>query len=189
MAKGVVAKAEPPILSFKDAKAFEKWLEKNFEDQTGLWLKLAKTGKGVPSITYPEAVEVALCFGWIDGLKRGFDETHWLQRFTPRRPRSMWSQINRDKAEQLVASGRMRASGQAEVERAKADGRWELAYAGQATAPVPAEIQADPELFEAFAKLNKVNRYAFTHRLHHAKRPETKAKLLQRLREGRPIYE
>jgi uncharacterized protein YdeI (YjbR/CyaY-like superfamily) len=184
-----MAKQEPPILAFKDTKSFEQWLERNFEDQTGMWLKLARVGKGVPSITYPEAVEVALCFGWIDGLKRGFDETHWLQRFTPRRPRSMWSQINRDKAEELVASGRMRPSGQAEVDRAKGDGRWELAYAGQATAAVPPEIANDPELAQAFARLNKVNRYAFVHRLHNAKRAETKAKLLQRLREGRPLYE
>jgi uncharacterized protein YdeI (YjbR/CyaY-like superfamily) len=184
-----MAKVEPPILTFNDAMSFEKWLERNFEDQTGLWLKLAKVGKGVPSITYPEAVEVALCFGWIDGLKRGFDETHWLQRFTPRRPRSMWSQINRDKAEELVASGRMRPCGLAEIDRAKQDGRWELAYAGQATAAVPPEVAADPELVEAFAKLNRVNRYAYTHRLHNAKRPETKAKLLQKLREGRPLYD
>src|SRR5512139_914129 len=100
---GAMAKAEPPIIAFKDTEAFEKWLEKNVDDQTGLWLKLAKAGKRVPSITYPEAVEVALCFGWIDGLKRGLDDTHWLQRFTPRRARSIWSQINRDKAEKLVA--------------------------------------------------------------------------------------
>src|SRR5581483_7827482 len=144
--------------------------------------------KGVPSITYPEAVEVALCFGWIDGLKRGFDETHWLQRFTPRRARSMWSQINRDKAEELVASGRMRPSGQSEIDRAKADGRWAMAYAGQANASVPPEIEGDPEALAAFEKLDKVNRYAYVHRLHNAKRAETKAKLVQKLREGGKFY-
>jgi uncharacterized protein YdeI (YjbR/CyaY-like superfamily) len=182
-------KADPPTLTFKDAKSFEKWLDKNFEDQAGLWLKLAKVGKGVPSITYPEAVEVALCFGWIDGLKRGFDDTHWLQRFTPRRVRSMWSQINRDKAEELVASGRMRPSGQKEIDRAKADGRWDLAYAGQASAAVPPEVESDPEALAALEKLDKVNRYAYVHRIHNAKRPETKAKLIQKLREGHRFYQ
>lgn len=188
-----MAQADAPIIEFKDQKAFEMWLERNFEDQDGIWLKLAKVGKGIKSITYPQAVEAALCFGWIDGVKRGLDETHWLQRFTPRRKRSIWSQINRDKASELIAAGRMRPSGLLEVERAMADGRWELAYAGQASITIPAELQAaldqDPEVAKFFASLNKVNRYAFLHRFHNAKRADTKARLIEKLREGRPIYE
>ena len=132
---------ELPILPFASPAELEAWLDDNHADAEGVWLKIAKKGSGVASVTYAEALELALCFGWIDSQKRRFDEKHFLQRFTPRRPRGKWSQINREKAEGLIAAGAMRAAGLAEVEAAKADGRWDAAYAGQGTAEVPADLQ------------------------------------------------
>ena len=129
-----------PVHLFAGAAELEAWLEEN-EDAAGVWLKIAKKGSGESSITYAEALELALCFGWIDSQKRGLDETHFLQRFTPRRPRGRWSKINREKAEALIATGRMRPAGLAEVEAAKADGRWEAAYEGQKSAGVPPDLQ------------------------------------------------
>jgi uncharacterized protein YdeI (YjbR/CyaY-like superfamily) len=128
---------ELAIHLFADPGEFEAWLEENQGSSAGLWLKIAKKGTGKRSVTYAEALELALCFGWIDSQKRGFDEEYFLQRFTPRRPRGRWSQINREKAEALIAAKRMRPTGLAEVEAAEADGRWEAAYAGQRTAEVP----------------------------------------------------
>jgi uncharacterized protein YdeI (YjbR/CyaY-like superfamily) len=121
---------ELPIRLFSDRAELESWLEKNHDSSAGIWLKIAKKGAGERSVTYAEALELALCFGWIDSQKRGFDGTHFLQRFTPRRPRGRWSKINREKAEALIAAEQMRPAGLAEVEAAKADGRWEAAYAG-----------------------------------------------------------
>jgi uncharacterized protein YdeI (YjbR/CyaY-like superfamily) len=171
-----------PVKAFATAKAFERWLEANHERSDGIWLKLAKPAAPAPTVTYAEAVEVALCFGWIDGRKDRFDERYWLQRSTPRRARSRWSRINRDRAAQLVLAGRMRAAGQREIERAQADGRWAAAYAGQATAAVPEDLQreldADPALARAFAALDGRNRYAILYRLNDAKRPETRARRL-----------
>ena len=117
-----------PIRAFKDAAAWESWLGKNQTDNNGIWMRIAKKASGKKSITYPEALEIALCYGWIDGLKRPESETTWLQRFTPRRKRSLWSRINRDKALALIAGGRMTPGGHQEIERAKQDGRWEAAY-------------------------------------------------------------
>ena len=131
-----------PILLFASPPDLEAWLEENHGELAGIWLKIAKKGSGVESVNYAEALELALCFGWIDSQKRGFDERHFLQRFTPRRPRGKWSLINREKAEGLIAAGAMRPAGLAEVEAAKADGRWEAAYAGQRTAKVPEDLQA-----------------------------------------------
>jgi uncharacterized protein YdeI (YjbR/CyaY-like superfamily) len=176
---------------------FEAWLEDHHAQSPGVWLEIAKKDATRPTVTYVEAIEAALSFGWIDGQKRRGDDEHWLQRFTPRSTRSRWSQINRDKAEQLIAAGRMRPSGLTEVDRARADGRWDTAYAGQGTATVPDDLQraldADPRLAAAFADLDARNRYAIIWRLNDAKRPETRArrlaKYLDMLRRGDRLHE
>jgi uncharacterized protein YdeI (YjbR/CyaY-like superfamily) len=173
-----------PILAFASPAELESWLEENHAGSEGLWLKIAKKGSALASVTYAEALELALCFGWIDSQKRGLDERHFLQRFTPRRPRGKWSRINRDKAEELIASGSMRPAGLAEVEAAKADGRWEAAYAGQRTAEVPADLQRELDrnrvAREFFATLDSANRYAILYRLGEAKKPETRERRLRK---------
>jgi uncharacterized protein YdeI (YjbR/CyaY-like superfamily) len=175
---------ELPILLFAEAEKLEAWLEEHHEDAEGVWLKIAKKGAPEPSVTYGEALELALCFGWIDSQKRGLDETHFLQRFTPRRPRGRWSKINRRKAEALLAAGKMRPAGLAEVEAAEADGRWEAAYEGQGTAAVPPDLQrelsASPAAAAFFASLDGANRYAIVYRLEEAKRPETRERRLRK---------
>ena len=174
---------ELPIDLFGDAAELEAWLEENRRSE-GVWLKIAKKDSGVKSVSYAEALGVALCFGWIDSQKRGFDEKYFLQRFTPRRPRGRWSRINREKAEGLIESGRMRPPGLAEVEAAKADGRWEAAYEGQRTADVPADLQreldARPAAREFFVNLDSANRYAIVYRLGEAKKPETRERRLRK---------
>jgi uncharacterized protein YdeI (YjbR/CyaY-like superfamily) len=171
-----------PILLFASKEDLEAWFEENHADAEGLWLKIAKKGSGVESVNYAEALELALCFGWIDSQKRGFDDAFFLQRFTPRRPRGKWSQINRAKAEALIAAGAMRPAGLAEVEAAKADGRWDGAYAGQRAATVPDDLRQELDRNEAagefFAKLDSANRYAILYRLEEAKKPETRQKRL-----------
>jgi uncharacterized protein YdeI (YjbR/CyaY-like superfamily) len=175
---------ELPIVLFASSAGIEAWLEENHADSEGIWLKIAKKGSGVESVTYAEALEVALCFGWIDSQKRGFDERHFLQRFTPRRPRGKWSRINRDKATALIAEGKMRPAGLAEVEAAKADGRWEAAYEGQRNAKVPDDLQRELDRNEAarefFATLDSANRYAIVYRLDDAKKPETRERRLRK---------
>lgn len=175
---------ELPTLLFASRGELEAWLEESHADADGLWMKIAKKGSGVESVTYAEALELALCFGWIDSQKRSLDEKHFLQRFTPRRPRGKWSQINRNKAEDLIASGAMRPAGLAEVEAAKADGRWEAAYAGQRTAEVPADLQKELDRNEVarefFSKLDSANRYAIVYRLQDAKKPETRERRLRK---------
>jgi uncharacterized protein YdeI (YjbR/CyaY-like superfamily) len=175
---------ELPILLFASPADLEAWLDENHAGSAGLWLKIAKKGSGVESVSYAQALELALCFGWIDSQKRGFDEEHFLQRFTPRRPRGKWSLINREKAEGLIASGAMRTAGLAEVEAAKADGRWEAAYAGQRRAEVPDDLQRELDRNEAaresFAKLDSANRYAILYRLQEAKKPETRERRLRK---------
>jgi uncharacterized protein YdeI (YjbR/CyaY-like superfamily) len=175
---------ELPIVLFSAPVELEAWLEKNGAGSDGLWLKIAKKGSGVQSVSYAEALEVALCFGWIDSQKRGLDEKHFLQRFTPRRPRGRWSRINREKAEALIEAGRMRPAGLAEVEAAKADGRWDAAYEGQRTAEVPADLQreldARPAAREFFATLDSANRYAIVYRLDEAKKAETRERRLRK---------
>jgi uncharacterized protein YdeI (YjbR/CyaY-like superfamily) len=170
------------IVLFPGPGELEEWLEENAGESAGLWLKIAKKGAPVPSVTYDEAVELALCFGWIDSQKRGLDETHFLQRFTPRRPRGRWSKINREKAEALEQTGALRPAGASEVEAAKADGRWEAAYEGSRTAKVPddlqAELDANPKAAAFFADLDSANRYAIIWRLGEAKKPETRARRL-----------
>lgn len=173
-----------PILLFASQVELEAWLEANHDGSPGLWLKIAKKGSGVESVSYAEALELSLCFGWIDSQKRGFDERHFLQRFTPRRPRGKWSLINREKAEGLIASGTMRPAGLAEVEAAKADGRWEAAYAGQRTAEVPEDLQRELDRNRAarkfFATLDSANRYAILYRLQEAKKAETRERRLRK---------
>lgn len=170
-----------PILFFETAAAFDAFLAADPGD--GLWVKFAKKGSGVTSMTYPEAVDVALCHGWIDGQARSLDDTYYLQRFTPRRKKSLWSRINVDKVERLIAEGRMRPAGLLEVERAKADGRWGQAYAGPATMEVPAELAAllEGEAAKAFAALDKTNRYAFCARVATAVKAETRRARAQKV--------
>jgi uncharacterized protein YdeI (YjbR/CyaY-like superfamily) len=189
----VAAQPDLPILAFASPAEWEAWLDEHHASSDGVWVKFAKKAAGIPTVVYAEALEVALCHGWIDGQVKRFDEDWYLQRFTPRRARSRWSQINRDKAEALIAAGRMRPAGLAEVERARADGRWDAAYASPSAITVPddlrAALDADPAAREAFAGLSSQNRYAILYRVHDAKRPETRARRIARfvamLAEGR----
>jgi uncharacterized protein YdeI (YjbR/CyaY-like superfamily) len=178
--QGLTASAEVDDAHFFDGpEAFEAWLAEHGAGSDGIWVRMAKKHTGVASLDWTRAVEVALCFGWIDGQSRRIDDDWFVQRFTPRRPRSTWSKVNRGKVEALSAAGRMRPAGLAEVERAKADGRWDAAYDGQATATLPDDFASalrDAGLEEAFAAQTRQNRYAMLHRLQTAKRPETRAK-------------
>jgi uncharacterized protein YdeI (YjbR/CyaY-like superfamily) len=175
---------ELPILTFPGPAELEEWLDEHHASAPGLWLKIAKKGRAEPTATYAEAVELALCFGWIDSQRRGLDDEYFLQRFTPRRPRGRWSRINRDKAEELIEAGRMRPPGLAEVEAAKADGRWEAAYEGQRTAKVPPDLQreldANPAAAKFFEGLDGANRYAILYRLDEAKKAETRERRLRK---------
>jgi uncharacterized protein YdeI (YjbR/CyaY-like superfamily) len=172
--------AELPILLCHDASAWEQWLGSRHSSSDGVWLKFAKKGAPTSSVTHAEALEHALCFGWIDGQVRPLDEHFFLQRFTPRRARSRWSQINRRHAERLMADGRMRQAGLDQVEAARKDGRWQRAYEPQSTATVPADLQealdANPAAKEFFQTLRGSNRYAILYRVNDAKRPETRAR-------------
>ena len=171
---------ELPVVSFCSAQAWDAWLAEHHAASAGVWLKIAKRGAAATTVGYAEAVEVALCHGWIDGQKGRLDDDYWLQRFTPRKPGSRWSRINRDKAADLIAAGRMRPAGLREVERARADGRWDAAYAGQRTIEVPPDLAADLAVNDAarefFATLDSANRYAILYRIGDAKRPETRAR-------------
>lgn len=169
---------------FEDATAFEAWLVDNASTATHVWIRMAKKGTGVPSLDWTAAVDVALCFGWIDGIARRVDDDWYVQRFTPRRARSVWSKINRERIERLAAAGRLRPAGLAEVERAKADGRWDAAYDGPATAAVPDDLAAALAargLTEVYAALDGRNRYAFLHRVQTAVRPDTRARRIAQL--------
>jgi uncharacterized protein YdeI (YjbR/CyaY-like superfamily) len=185
-----------PRIPFPSASQWEQWLEDNHAGSEGVWVKMAKRDSGIESVRYPEVLESALCFGWIDGRREALDERHFLQRFTRRRPRSKWSRINRETAERLIAEGRMRPAGLAEVERARADGRWEAVYHGQKTITVPDDLQrelaARPQARAFFAELSSQNRYAILYRLQDAKKPETRARRLKKfvamLEAGETIY-
>ncbi len=169
-----------PIVSFASRREWAAWLGKEHAASSGLWLKIAKKGSGVVSVSYADALEEALCYGWIDGQKGKLDDLYWLQRFTPRRPRSKWSKTNRTKATELVERGKMKPAGLREIERAKADGRWDAAYDAQSTATVPGdlhrELEANPRAKEFFSTLDSINRYAILYRIKDAKRPETRAR-------------
>ena len=188
-------KAEQPVLFFASPAEMEAWLDEHGESSDGIWLKFAKKASGIRSVVYAEAVEIALCHGWIDGQAKRLDEEHYLQRFTPRRPRSKWSRINREKAERLHAEGRMRPAGLREIERAREDGRWDDAYDSPTSATVPADFQraldAEPMAREFFDSLAPTKRYSFLYRIADAKRPETRtrriAEYVDLLREGRTL--
>jgi uncharacterized protein YdeI (YjbR/CyaY-like superfamily) len=185
-----------PVRAFADQAALEEWLDAEHATAPGLYVRLARKGSGVPSVTYAELVESVLCFGWIDGRSQRLDETSYLQRITPRRPRSVWSQKNVAAVEALTAAGRMRPAGLAQVEAARADGRWERAYAGPATITVPddlaAALAAEPAAQQAFGALDGRNRYAVLHRVATAATPQTRARriaaLVTMLAEGRRPY-
>jgi len=171
---------ELPVLSFRKSADWASWLEKNHATSSGAWLKIAKKGSAIQLVSYGEALEMALRYGWIDGQKKSHDEDVWLQKFTPRGPRSIWSKINREKAQELIKRGMMKPAGLRAVERAKENGQWEAAYDGQREIGLPADFQAElderPAAKEFFAELNSINRYAILHRLQTAKKPETRAK-------------
>jgi len=185
-----------PILAFSSGDAWHAWLTEHHSGTGGVWLKLAKKGSGVESVSYAEALEVALCYGWIDARKNTLDHQYWLQRFTPRGARSKWSKVNCAKATALIESGAMQPAGHREVERAKADGRWDAAYDPQRGAAVPADLQRELDLDDRardfFASLDAHNRYAILHRIHDAKRPETRARriatFVRMLSEHEKIY-
>jgi uncharacterized protein YdeI (YjbR/CyaY-like superfamily) len=175
--------ADIPTLPFENKKKWAAWLAKQHDTSSGLWLQLAKKDSGIPSITYEEALDVALCYGWIDGQKKGFDHQYWLQKFTPRGAKSIWSKINTEKVEKLIASGEMKPAGLKAVEAAKADGRWDAAYASQKNISIPDDFQAaldkNKEAKKAFKSLKSAERYSFLFKLHHAKKPETRARNIQ----------
>ena len=183
-------------MAFASSDDWEGWLERHHADSPGLWVKIAKKGSGVETVSYPQVVELALCFGWIDGQRQKVDDVYFRQRLTPRAPRSKWSKINCDKAEALIASGRMQPNGLQEVERAKADGRWDAAYDGQRTMEVPDDLalalRRNSRARKAFDGLDSRNRYAVLFRIHDAKRPETRARRIEQfvtmLAEGRTLH-
>jgi uncharacterized protein YdeI (YjbR/CyaY-like superfamily) len=176
----IETKAGLPILAFASASDWELWLRKQPRSSLGIWLKLAKKGSAVKSVSRQEAIDGALCHGWIDGQLQKFDERYWLVRFTPRSARSKWSGMNRSKVQTLIDAGRMSAAGLQEVERAKADGRWEAAYPPQSKAEVPSDLQlalnANPKAKRTFSKLDSANRYAILYRLHIKNRPSRHAR-------------
>jgi uncharacterized protein YdeI (YjbR/CyaY-like superfamily) len=189
-------KEDYPLKSFATSRAFETWLSRQHAKADGIRIKIAKKASGIRSIDYAQALEVALCYGWIDGQSKSIDETWYWQRFTPRRARSSWSKRNREIVARLVAEGRMQPAGQAEIDRAKSDGRWEAAYDSPANAKVPEDLALAlkklPKAARFFASLDAQNRYAILHRLMTAKKPETRAKRLasfvEMLREGRKLH-
>lgn len=167
-----------PTMTFATQQDWETWLNEHHLETTGIWLKIAKKDARISSVSYAEALESALCYGWIDGQKASFDQHYWLQKFTPRRPRSIWSQVNCDKATALIADGRMQPAGLFQVESAKRDGRWASAYASQRTITIPddfqRELDANPKAKDFFNTLDRSNRYAILWRIQTAKKPETR---------------
>src|SRR5713101_6527950 len=184
------------VMSFATWQDWEAWLNEHHADTKGVWLKIAKKGTGISSVSYAEAVESALCYGWIDGQKASCDEQYWLQKFTPRGPKSMWSKVNCDKATALLASDRMQPAGRRQAELAKADGRWEAAYDSQSKISIPDDFQGEldnnQKAKEFFTTLNSVNRYAILYRIHTAKKPETRSarikKFIEMLAKNERIY-
>jgi uncharacterized protein YdeI (YjbR/CyaY-like superfamily) len=187
--------AELNIVECRDEAHWERWLHEHHATAADAWVKIAKKGSGVVTVHYPEVLDTAICFGWIDAVRRPLDDTYFLQRFTPRGARSKWSQVNREKALGLTASGRMRPAGQAQVQAAQADGRWEAAYEPQSRASIPDDLQraldAEPPAREFFATLKGQKRYAFLYRLHNVKtqtaRDRRIASYIELLREGKTL--
>ena len=191
-----MTQTEEPVIAFTSRAEWEAWLDEHHDSAAAVWVKLAKKGSGITSVTRAEALEVALCYGWIDAQSRSFDGGWWLQRFTPRRARSKWSKVNREAVTRLIESGAMKPAGLREVERAKADGRWDAAYDPPSRATVPDDLQAALDAEERardfFSTLDSRNRYAILHRIQDAKKPETRARRIEKfvamLREGEKLY-
>jgi uncharacterized protein YdeI (YjbR/CyaY-like superfamily) len=175
------------VIAFKSQRAFEAWLEKNHDKVDGLWLRIYKKASGTPTVTYAEALDVALCFGWIDGLKRSYDEESFIQRFTPRRARSVWSKVNVGHVERLTREGRMRPAGQAALDAARSDGRLAKAYESPKNAKVPEDflraLKRDKKAYAFFQTLSRVNHYAIAYRLQTAKKPETRERRMKQFLE------
>ncbi|MGW0392638.1 YdeI/OmpD-associated family protein [Streptomyces sp. NPDC003042] len=180
------------VIAFADAEAFENWLARHHTRAEGVWIKLAKKKSGIPTVTDDEVVDIGLCYGWVSGQRRSLDERYYLQKYVPRRPRSLWSQVNVDKVAALTAAGRMREPGLAEVRAAQADGRWAAAYESQKTATVPPDLaaafEADPRASKAFEALDKTGRYLLILPLLQARTPRTRQvrldKVLHTLTDG-----
>jgi uncharacterized protein YdeI (YjbR/CyaY-like superfamily) len=185
---------ERPILYFADAAEWEAWLVEHHDDVDGVRLAIGKKGNPVASVSYAGALDVALCWGWIDGIKHGLDDNYFLQTFVPRRPKSLWSKVNVGKVAALIEAGRMQPAGHAEIEKAKADGRWDAAYAGSATIEAPAEFIAalSPAARAFYEKLSSQNRFAILFRIHNVKRAETRARKIAEyaamMERGETIY-
>jgi uncharacterized protein YdeI (YjbR/CyaY-like superfamily) len=175
---------ELPVITFASAEEWEAWLEAHHASAGGVWIRYAKAGSGIESVSYREAVRGALRYGWIDGQSKSIDERHWMQRFTPRRPRSRWSRVNREAATAMIERGEVAPAGLREVERAKADGRWDAAYDSPSTATVPEDLRRaldeSPAASAAFEALDGQNRYAILHRVQTAKKPETRARRIEK---------
>jgi uncharacterized protein YdeI (YjbR/CyaY-like superfamily) len=178
------AKADLPVLFFEGETSWRKWLDENYADPSGVWLKFAKKGSGIVSLNYSGALDEALCYGWIDGQSKSMDETYYLQKFTPRRKKSIWSKRNIEKVAELIVAGKMHASGVVAIEAAKADGRWERAYDSSANSTISPDLQAEfgkhPRAQAFYETLNKTNKYAFLWRIQTAKRAETRARHIAR---------
>ncbi len=174
-----------PTLPFAIWQDWETWLAEHHTDTEGIWLKIAKKETGIASVSYAEALDCALCYGWIDGQKVSFDEQYWLQKFTPRRSKSMWSKVNCDKVAALIEAGRMQPAGLRQIELAKADGRWDAAYSSQSKSAIPDDFQHaldnNQPAQDFFSTLNSANRYAVLYRIQTAKKPETRAARIKKL--------
>jgi uncharacterized protein YdeI (YjbR/CyaY-like superfamily) len=174
---------ELAVLRFASKKEWSAWLAKQHGKSSGVWLQLAKKDSGIPSVTYDEAVDAALCYGWIDGQKKGYDDQYWLQKFTPRGPKSIWSKINTEKTERLIASGEMQPAGWKAIDAARKDGRWEAAYSSQRNISIPDDFQAaldqNGKAKAFFSTLKSAERYSILFRIQTAKKPETRAKRIQ----------
>lgn len=185
-----------PIVLFETQESLERWMEEHHETSPGFWMQIAKKGSGIVSVTYQEGLDVALCYGWVDSQKDKMDERTYLQRFTKRGPKSIWSQVNKDKVEALIASGRMKPAGLAAIEAAKANGLWDKAYASPSNAEVPddlaAALERSPQAKSFFETLNKQNKFAILFRIHNVKKQETRERKIREfvamLEKGEKIY-
>jgi uncharacterized protein YdeI (YjbR/CyaY-like superfamily) len=177
------AAKELPVMLFAQQSDWADWLDQHHAESPGVWLRIAKKSSDLQSVSYAEAIDVALCYGWIDGQSKKYDESSWIQKFTPRGPRSIWSKVNREKVTALIESGRMQPAGLAAIERAKQNGQWDAAYDAPSKATVPSDLQAEldkhPQASAFFATLNSQNRYAILFRIQTAKKPETRARRIQ----------
>lgn len=191
------SKKELPVIAFKSQKEWERWLDRNHSKPDGVWVQFFKKDSGIKALVYAEALDGALCYGWIDGQSKSYDEKSWIQKFTQRRSRSIWSKRNRENIERLIKAGKMKPAGLKEVEAAKADGRWERAYESPGSMEVPADFKKKLSKYKKaktfFETLNKTNKYAIAWRLETAKKPETRERrmkvILEMLKKGQKIHE